>query len=447
MLSQDLAIGARLRGVVKDLICDGDGDLTESVEECDMFICQYREGTQYIQASHAGKDVGNLSWLYWLITHNEWASPMRRLLHYPVPKDGIPGFQDLRITVSNYGGEARIYLENLISAAGATFTKTMKADNTHLITARDNSEKCDAARDWTICMANHLWIEESYARCELQSITERKYTHWPLRTNLGEVIGQTFFDESKLRDLYYPGGPEKTQPAARRKRKIQDMANDNAHPDGPAEGVVIGRQAHKEFDVMKDTDTEYADKTTEIFGVPAPAKRRAVATPRGRHVAVGKENETPSTVSSSGRSAKSKALHRLSDLAPDIALYEKEKKRAKDGHGPWGGKRAADRIDRENLNRASSPNAVQAEEGEEEEEDDEEEAVATRRPAKKVRSAAKQAELRIILTGFKRWVNDKHKEDFDRVSTSSARLTRTLLILTEKTARARDRGCNRWPAL
>lgn len=40
------------------------------------------------------------------------------------------------ITVSNYGGEARLYLENLIEAAGARFTKSMKAENTHLITAR-----------------------------------------------------------------------------------------------------------------------------------------------------------------------------------------------------------------------------------------------------------------------------------------------------------------------
>jgi hypothetical protein len=40
------------------------------------------------------------------------------------------------ITVSNYGGDARLFLENLIEACGAKFTKSMKADNTHLITAR-----------------------------------------------------------------------------------------------------------------------------------------------------------------------------------------------------------------------------------------------------------------------------------------------------------------------
>ncbi|KAI1074196.1 BRCT domain-containing protein [Whalleya microplaca] len=412
MLSTDLS-RQRLRNIVLELIEAGGGELTNEVQECDWFICQYRDGPQYIRASHAGKTVGNLSWLYYLITHNEWTSPMRRLLHYPIPRDGIPGFKDQRITVSNYGGEARIYLENLITAAGATFTKTMKADNTHLITARDNSEKCDAARDWNIHMVNHLWIEESYAKCEMQSLTIPKYTHFPRQTNLGEVIGQTFMNEARVREMYYPGGEEKLNAAAKRKRKVLELADENSYSEGPAEGVVIGRQPRKEFDIMKDTEVEYAQKTTEVFGVPAPQKRQAsqLATPaRGRHVRVGKENDTPSTVSSASRSAKDKALNRLTTLAPDIALYEKEKKRGlKDGHGLWGGKRAADFIDREHLNRRSisSPAAVAADEGEKE-------TKADKRPAKKARPTLKDVEIRVILTGFRRWVNDKHREDADR---------------------------------
>ncbi|ETS78277.1 hypothetical protein PFICI_10339 [Pestalotiopsis fici W106-1] len=409
MLSWDLAISPRLKEIVQGLIESGGGEITDNVGNCDYFICQYREGEQYVKASKSGKDVGNLSWLYHLITHNTWTSPMRRLLHYPIPRDGIPGFKDLRITVSNYGGEARIYLENLITAAGATYTKTMKADNTHLITARNNSEKCEAARDWNINMTNHLWIEESYAKCEMQSLTVEKYTHFPPRTNLGEVIGQTPLDESRLRAMFYPGEPEKPSPTTSRKRKILDMAKENAYSDGPLEGVAIGRQARKEFDVMKDSEEDYAKKTTEEFGIPAPAKRRAVeaATPaRGRHVLTGKENETPSTVSTGSRSAKAKAQQRLSEIAPDVALYDKEKKRGlKDGL--WGGKRAADYIDREHLNRrsASSPTA------------DEGEAVPvrTKRGAKKgSKPVLPEIDAKVILTGFKRWVNDKFKEDADR---------------------------------
>lgn len=418
MLSADLSIRSRLRQIVHDLIKNGGGQIVEDVEDvqvCDWFICQYRTGPQYVKASKASKTVGNLAWLYHLITHNEWINPLHRLLHYPVPSHGIPDFKDMKITVSNYGGEARIYLENLITAAGAKYTKTMKADNTHLITARNNSEKCDAARDWNIHMVNHLWIEESYAKCEMQSVANfQKFTTWPHRTNLAEIIGQTFFDEKKLREKYYPGEPENSTPTSKRKRKMLDMADENSTAEGPAEGAVIGRQAHKEFDVMKDTDAEYAQKTAETFGVPAPQKRRATtqfATPaKGRHVRAGKENETPSTVSvaSSSRSAKDKALKSISSLAPDIALYEKEKKRGlKDQYGLWGGKRAADFIDREHLNRRSVSSPVAG--GEKEEK-------AEKRPAKRAKPSLPDITMRVVLTGFHRWVNNKHREDADRVS-------------------------------
>lgn len=403
MFSWDLTISTRLAKVLREIIENGGGKIVKSVEDCDMFICQYRDGPQYIQAAQSCKDVGNMSWLYYLIVHNEWTSPLRRLLHYPIPKNGIEGFKDLRITVSNYGGEARIYLENLIKACGAEFTKTMKADNTHLITARNSSEKCKAAPEWGIAVINHLWIEESYAKCEMKPINIKKYNHFPPRTNLGEIIGQTFFDESRLRDLYYPGGEDKMSPGAKRKRKILEAAEDNSYPRGPAEGVVIGRK-----NLRKDSDAMDAEEETE-----KPLRKKigkstsGVNTPiRAKAARPGKENETPSVISTGGRSAKAKARDLLQNIAPDIALYEKEKKRhSKAANAPWGGKRAADQVEKEKQAKQAASAAA--------EKDDDEE---TKRPTKKARSSLPHVEMRVILTGFNRWVGDKHKEDQDRVS-------------------------------
>ncbi|KAI0199835.1 BRCT domain-containing protein [Astrocystis sublimbata] len=403
MLSEDMNTNKRFVDLVVGLVTKSGGQMTESADDCDWLICRYRDTKEYVRASQLGKTVGNMAWLYYLIQNNAWSNPMHRLLHYPEPRNGIPGFEDMRISVSNYGGEARIYLENLIKSAGATFTKTMKADNTHLVTARNNSEKCDAARDWNIHMVNHLWIEESYAKCELQTLTVSKYTHFPPRTNLGEIIGQTFFDEKVLKDLYFPGGPVKTA----RKRKALDMTDENPAADGPSSTAASGRP-RRTVDVLRDTSHDDA----ETVDLPPPSKRRSTefATPaRNRNARAGKENETPSTVYSSGRSAKDKALGRLSSLAPDIALYEKEKKRGlKDGYGLWGGIREAKRIDRENLNlnrrRTVSPSPA----------DDEEAPKSEKRPTRKAKPTLPDVETRIILTGFKRWVNDKHKEDADR---------------------------------
>ncbi|KAI0968279.1 hypothetical protein F4678DRAFT_208607 [Xylaria arbuscula] len=404
MLSKDLDMRGRLRDILTDLVIKGGGQITDSARDCDWLVCRYRNSQEYVQASQLGKTVGNMSWLFYLIQHNAWSNPLHRLLHYPEPRDGIQGFKDMRISVSNYGGEARIYLENLIKSAGATFTKTMKADNTHLVTARDNSEKCEAARDWNIHMVNHLWIEESYAKCEMQTMSVSKYTHFPPRTNLGEIIGQTFLDEKKLQSLYFPGGPEKPTVSPARKRKALEITADNSVADVPGTSVAVGRQTRKRLDIMRDRDEE----NVEMAELPAPSKQRSTefTTPaRGRHVRSGKENETPSTAASSSRSAKDKALGKLSNLAPDIALYEKEKKRGlKDGHGLWGGKRAADYIEREHLNRrrTSSPTAG------------EDDSKAEKRPTKKARPTLPDVDLRVILTGFKRWVNDRHKEDADR---------------------------------
>ncbi|KAK3342943.1 BRCT domain-containing protein [Neurospora tetraspora] len=394
MISQDLPINARLRNILNTLIEQSDGEVVDDVDACDMYVCQYRDGDDYQRAAQQGKDVGNLAWLYYLIVHNEWTRPTRRLLHYPIPRAGIPGFQNMKITLSNYGGDARVYLENLITAAGATYTKTMKADNTHLITARMNGEKCEAAKEWNIEIVNHLWIEDSYAKCEAQTFSNPRYQHFPPRTNLGEIIGSTFFDEQKLREVYFPGGEEALSTAAKKRRKANDAANKNVDASNLAE--TDAGIASESSPLGSKAASRPPRGTQNKQNLQTPAKTT-------RTTRNGKENHTPSVMSSGSRSAKDKALSKLHQLAPDIALYEKEKKRTgKDG--PWGGKRAADQIDRDRSVKESSPA-----EGE-----DEEDETGQKRPAKKARVSSGPVEMRICLTGYKRWVNDKMREEADR---------------------------------
>lgn len=400
MLAADLNITARLTKAIRDIVQTGGGRLVHTVENCDIYVCQYRDGDDYVQAAQSCKEVGSLSWFYSLIVNNQWQNPLHRLLHYPVPRNGIPGFKDLRITISNYGGEARIYLENLVRACGAEFTKTMKSDNTHLLTARDSSEKCKAAPEWGVAVINHLWIEESYAKCELKPINIPKYNHFPPRTNLGEIIGQTFLDESRIKDLFYPGGEEKMSLSAKRKRKILEAAEDNAYHKGPAEGLVVGRV--KDFDVRRD------DEENQEPSSGNSRKATAVETPvRSRRFESGKENDTPPAMSTGGRSAKAKARDMLQHIAPDIALYEKEKKRHSKGGAPWGGKRAADMAEKEKDSKASTSPKHTHEDADE---------VGTKRPSKKQRPSLPDVQMRLVVTGYTDWVGDSKREDHDRVS-------------------------------
>lgn len=192
-------------------------------------------------------------------------------------------------------------------------------------------------------------------------------------------------------------------PQAKRKRKVLEIAEENAYPRGPAEGVVVGKVVSEDTEMSDSHDGEKkkpAKKAAKTAG--------AVATPiRSRHA--GKENDTPSVVSTGGRSAKAKAQARLHGLSDDIALYEKEKKRhAKGGTAIWGGKRAADQAEKEKSSTKGKPSATP----EEAEEDD----TTAKRPTKKTKPSLPDVEMRIILTGFTRWVGDKNKEDQDRVS-------------------------------
>ncbi|KAJ9357128.1 signaling protein swift [Paecilomyces variotii] len=394
MLSSDLKIGSHLHGSIESLIEQGGGSLTSDVSKADMFICRYREGFEYRLASRLGKDVGNLSWLYHLITHNTWTSPMRRLLHYPVSRTPIPGFKGLKISLSNYAGEARAYLENLIAATGAECTRTLRQDNTHLVTAHGNSEKCSAAKEWGLQVVNHLWLEESYAKWKQQPVSDPRYTHFPKRTNLGEVVGQTKLDKTVLEQLFFPSEetPEAASPARVMKQKDQNVAASST-----ADAMKPPKtKTKKKGDAAPDTRAMTPRSATTSHNVENGEKMRTPIL--SRLLADGKENDTPSTTSS--RKSKEAAAARLHEIAPDIALYEKELKRV--GGVIYGGRRKSDE---DRITHAKKRKSTDGQEESNVEEESE---------AKRLKKSKPPVTMRLLITGFQRWVGNQKKEDADK---------------------------------
>ncbi|OGE48163.1 hypothetical protein PENARI_c031G04125 [Penicillium arizonense] len=387
MLSPDLGIGSHLQESIEAVLKQGGAEVTSRIDTADMLICRYREGFAYRTASRLNLDVGNLAWLYRLMTFNTYTSPLRRLLHYPVSRTGIPGFQGLKISLSNYVGEARIYLENLIAAAGAECTKTLKQENTHLITAHGTSEKCNAAKEWGLEVVNHLWLEDSYAKWKLQPASEPRYSHFPLRTNLGEVAGQTRLDRNVLERIFFPSEDTAQSPRRAMHSKDQNMVSVQAPPE----------KKRKIIDEASDA----SHGTPQTTG----KSRRPIQTPaRSRIMSEGKENETPSSTSS--RKSKDAATARLHEIAPDIALYEKEKKRV--GGVIYGGRRKSDEgrgqeKEKESKKRAS----VEAED-----ESDGDQAVEPKRQKK----SRPPISMHLLITGYQKWIGkgNEKKEDADK---------------------------------
>ncbi|KKK18849.1 hypothetical protein P175DRAFT_0535267 [Aspergillus ochraceoroseus IBT 24754] len=397
MLSPDLGIGSHLLGTISDLIEEGGGKVTSDVSKADILICRYREGFAYRMASRLHKDVGNLSWLYHLITYNAWTSPYRRLLHYPVSRTGIPGFQGLKISLSNYVGEARAYLENLITATGAECTKTLRQENTHLVTAHGNSEKCSAARDWGLLVVNHLWLEESYAKWKLQPVTDPRYTHFPKRTNLSEVVGQTRLDRSAVESVFFASDETPAPPTSPR-RAMQTRDQNTV--------AGKGRGSMQPPAKVVDTDENVASNTTNATPKSVGKSRKisenkGLQTPaRARLTSDGQENDTPSSTSS--RKSKEAAAAKLQEIAPDIALYEKEKKRV--GGVIYGGRKKTDE-DRVVINNAKKRRSL-----DDQNETDEEDLTE----AKRQKKSRPPITLHLLITGFQRWVGNLKKEDADK---------------------------------
>ncbi|KAF3000118.1 hypothetical protein E8E13_004120 [Curvularia kusanoi] len=407
-LGEDLNLNSRLRGIISGMIKNGGGDITTKVQQADIYVCSYREGEDYVRASQDGKDVGNLSWLYYLITHNVWTNPMRRLMHYPRPREGVPGFEGFKISISSYTGEARVYLENLVRACGAEFTKTFKQDNTHLVAAHKNSEKCEAALEWSVNIVNHLWLEDCYAKCKLMPISDNRYTYFPSRTNLGEVLGQTEIDRDATEKLFFSTSRKPIKPAK------APAAPPGPPADSLAHNLSMSRTASDSVARSSPAaERVRRTKTTEADATPLPV----------RH-ADGKENNTPGS-----RGAKDRALSKLHNAADDIAAFEKEMKRK--GGVIHGGKRRAedeveDRAKKAKGGRDSVSSKRSADELDQGDRSDEEEIEAPTRNKKAKKDKLEPIKYRMLISKDERWAGNMEKESKDK-----ARLRELGLFITE----------------
>lgn len=397
-LGEDINISPRLKETITALIEAGGGSMTEAIDEADIYVCNYRDGEDYVTASRKNIDVGNLSWLYYLITHNEWTNPMRRMLHYPRPLKGIPVFENYKISISSYTGEARVFLENLIRASGAEFTKTFRQDNTHLIAAHRNSEKCEAAVEWDVNVVNHLWIEESYARCKNMPLSETRYTHFPPRTNMGEVLGSTEIDRTAMELMFFP------------RSATSNAAQAKIQPENAPASSIAGNTAAK------------------------PAKRTKpgadVATPTANRKISDKENETPGT--SGSRGAKDRALSKLHDSASDIARFEKEMKRK--GGVIHGGRRPKEDDVVEKKARKERDSAASKRSIDEVNDDDDggtTEEDESAEPARKTKKPKKDKlvpiQYRMLMSKDDRWVGQADKQSKDQ-----ARMRELGVFITDK---------------
>jgi twin BRCT domain len=170
-----------------------------------------------------------------------------------------------------------------------------------LLTSSKSGDKCKHAHDWGIDVVNHLWLEETYAKWQVQSVTIPRYTHFPPQTNLTEIVDKTEIQEEGIQDFFNPRGDD-----------YEDM------PDTTTNGSKTVKSQNVQSSYVQ------AEKKT-----PAPAtKVSPTITKIVGPETPGTESTRAGTPGSMKRKAAENATAKLHDvIMPDVLLWEKEKNR------------------------------------------------------------------------------------------------------------------------
>ncbi|KAH9051825.1 hypothetical protein EDB87DRAFT_672208 [Lactarius vividus] len=196
LLSPDLELSDDRRqaieaGIVRSggVVVEYDARRVDVKYDFDVLIARYRWGGLYVQGVSERKLIGSLTWLFHVESTGTIGTPTAQLLHYPVPKKPIEGFS-AHITVTNYTGDARDYLKKLIGLMGATFTPSMSGKNTVLIAAYISGNKANKARNWSIPVVNHTWLEDCFIQWKNLTVGLEKYVVFPPGLNFSDNLGE-----------------------------------------------------------------------------------------------------------------------------------------------------------------------------------------------------------------------------------------------------------------
>ncbi|KAF9122887.1 hypothetical protein BGW39_009417 [Mortierella sp. 14UC] len=218
-MADDLAILPELRIKFVEKIAQAGGTLVDEYvsDMVDIFVCRFRAGDLYYEASNDGKIVGSADWLYHILLTGELTSPKASLLHYPIPHEHVHGMPSLVITVSNYTGQLREYLKRMIQAMGGNYKATLSSPiaeepTTHIVCGDPKGEKYERGNEWNVKVVNHFWIEDCFLSWCLQSETKPRYVLLPVNSQLSYVFG-TGFPPETLEEWMEPGNhDDETQP-------------------------------------------------------------------------------------------------------------------------------------------------------------------------------------------------------------------------------------------
>lgn len=165
-------------------------EVASAIEKADVIVARHRESDECAHALGQQKTVGTLPWLAKVLSTGHITSPRDRLLHFPYPYEHVQGFPKLSITITNYKGQARAYLKELIVKMGGVFTPELSTMNDVCVALDLHGDKVKRAREWNIPIVNHIWLENCFATWTNQHLAQRSFITFPGAAQLSAVLGQ-----------------------------------------------------------------------------------------------------------------------------------------------------------------------------------------------------------------------------------------------------------------
>lgn len=174
--------------------------LPQAVARADVVVVGHRDVPAAYLGLYMCKRLATVSWLWWVTTYGRLVEPMDHVLHYPPPSKPISQFDKYSFSLSNYTGEARAYLKELLSRAGGHWTPEFTCKNTHLIAAVNQGAKVAHAGTWGIKVANHLWLEDCYATwTNIPLDRSSAYTDLVTTVPLQDILGHAAVDRASMK--------------------------------------------------------------------------------------------------------------------------------------------------------------------------------------------------------------------------------------------------------
>ncbi|XP_059170628.1 PAX-interacting protein 1-like [Physella acuta] len=122
-------------------------------------LCSNQKSDVFKMALKEGKRVVTAFWLNDCLLQKKMVPPWQAL-HLPLSfHSEKPGFNQM-ISVTNFDGEERVRLKQMINAIGAKYTGYMTHHNSALICKKPGGLKFEKAKEWRIAVVNVQWLSD-----------------------------------------------------------------------------------------------------------------------------------------------------------------------------------------------------------------------------------------------------------------------------------------------